>query len=409
MPRFGGPSVSIAGFVIALALCLVGVANTPTYAGGKFALVIGNGEYKRAGRLPNPTKDAKLLAEVLSPLGFEVMLMTDLDEDEMGEALDLLDEKVDDLDVALVFFAGHGMQIDGRNYLLPVDAKLRTESAVEREAISLQSVVDIMERAKTSLIFLDACRDNPLAEALAEKSMSSGRGARVIQGLATMRTAGDMLIGYATLPNSVAYDGEVSNSPYSRALARHLATPDVEISVLMKRVTRDVLDETGGKQRPQQMSQMQTEFYFSKTGDETIAEEVTTLFAAYPEFAKTGDEIALFADVPLWCRPSFFDIAPSNKITPIPIRYFKTYSLGEERIRFEISPGSRFGLIVQEHDERGRHQIGFFCQTEKALNTEGKKRLLGRLVSKVRAGVTSDALGQEYENVRFHFAPYVIE
>lgn len=385
------------------------LAVDPARAAERFALVIGNSAYERAGRLANPVRDAKLLAGVLEDLGFDVEFLPDLDEDGMGDALDLLDEKVDSVDVALFYFAGHGMQVDGRNFLVPIDAKLRSESAVEREAISLQSVINILERAKTSLVFIDACRNNPLADALAQKLESTGRGVRVLQGLATMRTSGDMLIGYATLPNSVAYDGDDANSPYTTALAKHLATPDVEVSVLMKRVTRDVVAATDGKQRPQQLSQMQTEFYFKRGADEPVRDAEATLFAAYPEFATAGDEIALFADVPLQCRPSFFDIAPSRKITPIPVRFFKTHSLGGERIRFEISPGSRFGLIVQEHDEIGRHHIGFFCQPEGTLSTAAKKRLIAAIYGKITAGVSSDRLETDDGGVLFHFASYEIQ
>ncbi|MDN2583000.1 caspase family protein [Aquibium sp. ELW1220] len=391
--------------MIAAAMTLAAKAQA-----ARFALVIGNSAYEQAGRLPNARNDADVLAAALRQVGFEVELMHDLDQDEMGDALDRLADRAPSLEAALFYYAGHGIQHEGRNYLLPVDVRLKSERAIEREAISLESVLSALEEAPLSLIFLDACRNNPFADALAQDAIAAGRGARALQGLAVVRTLGDMLISYATLPGSVAYDGGYGNSPYARALNRHLATPDIEVSVLMKRVTRNVMEETGERQRPQQLSQMQSEFYFVRSAHQpALVDRDPTLFSAYPASVTTGDEVALFADVPSGCDPAFFDISPSRQVTPIPSHFFRTYGLSGGNIRFEVSPGSRYGLVVQEDDERGTHQIGFFCESSGALDSEAKLRLVQslyrRLQQKEYSGAFETGLGQA---VLYHFTSYEI-
>ncbi|MEC9343386.1 MAG: caspase family protein, partial [Pseudomonadota bacterium] len=227
-----------------LVLLAIGIAIAAASAEAderRFALVIGNGDYRHAGSLPNPVNDARLVAQAFEAVGFETRLLLDLDENAMGEAIDALSAKVGELDVAAVYYAGHGLQKDGRNFLVPVDADIETEGAIERESIGLDSIIDALERVPVSLLFLDACRNNPFAEQIAASAQASGRSVRVTRGLAVVRPVGDMLITFATLPNTIATDGAGDNSPFAMALAQHVRTPDTEVSVLMKRVTRDVI------------------------------------------------------------------------------------------------------------------------------------------------------------------------
>lgn len=394
-----------------VALCFALLMTAlPAQAGEKrFALVIGNSAYEKIGRLANPSRDADLVAKSLESVGFDVAVHFDLDEDGMGKALDDLAARAPDLDVAVLYFAGHGIQKDGENFLIPVDAQLRSLTSVERETVGLRSFMEVMEEVPISLLFIDACRNNPFAEDLMQAASSSGRSAGITRGLAPIRTVGDMLVTFATLPNSVAKDGSGSNSPFAKALARHMKTPDAEVSVLMKRVTRDVLAETGGDQRPQQLSQMQTEFYFQRTADSApVKDDLHTLLAVYPGAVSVGDEISVLADVPQQCTPNFFNVTPSSKVTPIPTQYFKTVDLGAGQVRYEISPGSRYGLIVQEQDEKGANRIGFFCSMGAALSDDMKRDVLRRIASQLGRNELAGKLGSEPDVVAYHFAEFNI-
>ncbi|UES43345.1 hypothetical protein GFK90_05965 [Roseibium aggregatum] len=375
----------------------------------RFALVIGNSSYEQIGRLGNPGRDADLVAKSLEAVGFEVSVHFDLDEDGLGKVLDDLADRAPDLDVAVLYFAGHGIQKDGENFLIPVDAQLKSATSIERETVSLRSFMEVMEEVPISLLFLDACRNNPFAEHLLSQSSSDGRSAGITRGLAPIRTVGDMLVTFATLPNSVAKDGAGQNSPFAKALARHVSTPDAEVSVLMKRVTRDVMAETDGEQRPQQLSQMQTEFYFKRTNAAAPeTDDQQTLLAVYPGSVSAGEEVSVLADVPQQCAPDFFNITPSNRVTPIPTSYFKTVELGGGKIRYEISPGSRYGLVVEEADEKGANRIGFFCSMGPALSDQQKKEVLRRINGQLAQNEMSGTIGSDPERVAYHFAEFKI-
>ncbi|MCC5956895.1 MAG: caspase family protein [Natronohydrobacter sp.] len=399
-------------------ICLIVIAALPesilanTLPQSRFALVIGNSAYATAGHLPNATHDAELIGKALEDAGFAVDLRRDLDLQEFDAVLDLLEIRVREFDVIALYFAGHGIQFDGVNYLLPVDAQIRNARALARETILLDQLLDILQDAGMALVFLDACRNNPLAEQLSADQIADERGARALrQGLAVVRPPAEMLISYATLPGEVAYDGGFGNSPYARALARHLLTPDVEVSVLMKRVTRDVLEETNARQRPQQMSQMQEEFYF-RTGSGEGVQEVgdETLLAVYPGRVGTGDEIALFADVPVNCAPNFFALSSAQTLIPIPEEFFSTHGLANGMLRFEISPGTRYGLVVTEEDPRGAMQIGFYCAQDGARAPQETLALLTRLEQKVAQGLFAGRLDTEAGgSVLYHVAQIEIE
>lgn len=391
------------------ALVLVVSFAAPTSAETRFALIIGNSDYQGAGDLPNAENDANLMEAAFTAAGFDTSLLLDIDETEFGAAIDDLEKRAAELDAVAIYYAGHGIQKDSRNFLIPVDATLETETAVEREAISLDSIMEVLERVPVSLLFLDACRNNPFAEQLAENAQASGRSAKITRGLAVVRPVGDMLITFATLPNSVALDGTGDNSPFARALANHMRTPDTEVSVLMKRVTRDVILETEGSQRPQQLSQMQREFYFNRTSSgQTTKDDLRSVLSVYPASATTDEEIAVVADVGAQCQPAFFDLSTSGKVTTIPQRFFKRIALGNGQTRFEISPGSRYGLVVQEADERGEHTLGFFCEPA-GISKDDKVSLLKNLKSQFDAGTFEGSLdaGSTGEAL-YHFRQYEI-
>lgn len=341
---------------------LLALLALPALAESRFALIIGNDAYDHVGRLANAGNDARLMEQALRGQGFEVQVLTDASLPQMLEAVEDLAARAPDLDAVAFYFAGHGLQKDGENYLVPVEARLRSELAIPTETLAVETVMRAMERAQTSLIFLDACRNNPLAEAMARSAQAEGRVITVNQGLAVVRPRGDSLVAFATLPNAVASDGEGQNSPFARALARHIGTPDIEVSIMLRRVTADVLAETEGEQRPQQITQMQGEFYFARTGAAAQRPELPAMLTVYPDRVGQGEEVALVADLPPGCLPFFFHLTPSNQMTPIPLEFFRRTQLGAQQTRFEISPGSRFGLVVTPEDESGLNRLGYICE-----------------------------------------------
>ncbi len=364
---------------LVLTLIFFVLTTVSALAERRVALVIGNTDYELIGKLANAGADARLISDTLQRMGFEVETVLDADEDTMGEAIDIFAEKALLADVAAVYFAGHGIQYNRANYLMPVDAKLRSAASIAREGIALDQIMEALTPVPISLIFLDACRNNPFAEQLLAQARSEGRSAGLTRGLAVVQAQGDQLVAFATLPDTVASDGVGSNSPFAQALARHIPTPGIEVSVMMKRVTADVYAETGGNQRPQQLSQMQREFYFSPSTDTApvpARAELDPILSVYPLSVTVNEEIAMIADLPRACTPFFYAVAPSGKFTPIPRDFFKTVALSNGQTRYEISPGSRYGLIVLPEDEKGDHHIGYLCEPPVGTDQEVLKGLL---------------------------------
>ena len=221
----------------------------PTWAAGRIALVIGNAGYQETAKLKNTLHDAADVAAALKRLGFSVLEGTDLDKRAMERLIRQFDQKLAGAEVALFFYAGHGLQVSGQNYLVPTDARLAAEGDVDFESIPLSLVLRRMEReARTSLVLLDACRDNPLARNLA-RSMGT-RSTNIGQGLAEIRTGVGTLIAFSTQPGNVALDGDARNSPYTAALLKHLETPGRDVLSSLAAVRGEVVKATGGRQVP---------------------------------------------------------------------------------------------------------------------------------------------------------------
>ena len=224
-------------------------AAAPRPAEVRVALIVGNGNYLHASRLPNPANDAADIAQVLRKLGFEVIEGRDLDKRGLEDKVREFGRKLDRANIALFFYAGHGMQVGGRNYLIPIDAKLERPGDLSFETVDVSQVLAQMEaEQRVNLVFLDACRDNPLARSFA-RTLGT-RAVSVGQGLATIQGALGTMISYATQPDAVALDGDGRNSPFTSALLTHLMTPGIEIGSVMKRVRADVVQATRGKQIP---------------------------------------------------------------------------------------------------------------------------------------------------------------
>ena len=246
-------------FSLAVLVTVLGPAN----AEKRVALVIGNSAYKNTTPLKNPSNDATDMAEALRALDFEVVDGTDLHKRDMMKRIRAFADKLEGADVGLFFYAGHGLQVDGRNFLAPVDATLKSDTDLDFEAIELNLVLKQLERnARVSIVFLDACRDNPLARNL----VVAGRSLSIGRGLAQVEKAVGMMIAFATQPGNVALDGDGRNSPFTKALLQHIASEDASINDVMINVRRDVLDATKGKQIPWENSSLTGQFYFKPTG-----------------------------------------------------------------------------------------------------------------------------------------------
>jgi len=231
-------------------ICLTFTANAAK-ADRRVAFVVGNGAYKNVAQLPNPPIDAKAMASVLRNVGFEVVEGANLTRDAMTEKLLDFGKKAQGADVAVFFYAGHGIAISGTNYLLPIDADIKSEMDVKLgAAINIDLTLDqTMSDAKVKLVFLDACRDNPFAAKI--KSNSPTRSVAVQSGLAEMKSGEGTLIAFATGPGQTALDGQGgTNSPFTRALIDHITKPGIEIQQAMTEVRAQVNEETNKSQLP---------------------------------------------------------------------------------------------------------------------------------------------------------------
>lgn len=244
--------------LIAVALLLSAQSAS---ADKRVALVVGNAAYKNAPGLRNPRNDAAAMATVLREFGFEVVEGFDLDKVGMDVKLRQFASHLVGADTGLFFYAGHGLQVGGINYLVPVDAQLTTSAALDFETVRLDLVQRMMEReAKTNVIFLDACRDNPLARNLAQ-AMGT-RGGTIGRGLAAAESGVGTLISYSTQPGNVALDGESRHSPFADALVAEIRRSDNDLSALLINVRRAVMKATENRQVPWEHSALTGQFYF---------------------------------------------------------------------------------------------------------------------------------------------------
>ena len=238
-------------WIAAMSVVALLASGNAALADKRVAFVVGNGAYKNVPQLPNPVIDAKSMSKVLRSVGFDVVEGVNLTRDKMTEKLLDFGKKAEGADVAVFFYAGHGIAVNGTNYLLPVDADLRSEMDVKLgAAINVDVTLEqTMADAKVKLVFLDACRDNPFAAKI--RSAKATRSVSVQSGLAEMKSGEGTLIAFATGPGQTALDGENgTNSPFTRALVANITQPGVEIQQAMTKVRAQVNEETNKNQLP---------------------------------------------------------------------------------------------------------------------------------------------------------------
>jgi tetratricopeptide (TPR) repeat protein len=231
------------------------------HAEKRVALIIGNSAYRPQGELTNPRNDATDVAAALKRHGFQVIEGLDLDKVAFDRKLRDFAGALVGADVGLFFYAGHGLQVSGNNYIIPVDAEVATESALDFETVRLDLVQKTMERAAaTNILIVDACRNNPFTRNLA-RAMGT-RSTQIGRGLAPVEAGFGTLISFSTQPGAVADDGKGRNSPFTGALVKHLLSSNEEIMALLLDVRVDVIRETNRRQVPWEHTALTSRFYF---------------------------------------------------------------------------------------------------------------------------------------------------
>ncbi|MGY8666984.1 caspase family protein [Bradyrhizobium sp. UFLA05-109] len=287
-------------------LCLVGAtfANAAA-AERRVALVVGNSAYKNASTLSNTINDSNAIAALFKSIGFEVVISrNDLGVVEFKRTVREFLITAENADMAVVYYAGHGLEIGGTNYLIPVDARLSRDYDVDDEAIALDRIIWALQPVRRlRLILLDACRDNPFAAKLRSAGRTPARG-----GLAKLDEVGaDTLVAYAAKAGSISYDGDGVNSPYAIALLKYLAEPGVDIRIALGRVRDAVIAMTGGRQEP---------FIYGSLGGATISlvspSDAPKVAPAPPVAAAPAPP----AGVPTLPKPPMVSPAPVPPTTP---------------------------------------------------------------------------------------------
>lgn len=242
----------------------------PARAEKRVALVIGNSEYRHVPRLANPKNDAADVRARLGGLGYQLFGGVDMDRTLMISAITGFGRAAENADVAVVFYAGHGLQVSGQNYLVPVDASVESEAELDISLVPMSIVMQQLSRgSRVNIAILDACRDNPFTQGLS-RSMGTRAIGALGRGFSPMRSVTGTYIAYATAPDSVAQDGEGRNSPFTTALLKFIDQAGLSLSDLMIEVRNEVIRATNGKQVPWDTSSLTGRFYFKFEGALTV-------------------------------------------------------------------------------------------------------------------------------------------
>ncbi len=260
-------------FLAVTCLAVGFLASEPALAERRVALVVGNSSYKNTIQLLNPANDAKDVAAKLRGLGFDVIEKVDIDKRGWDLALQEFERRLPDSEAALFYFAGHGMQFRGTNFLMPVDAQLTDEVSLDYEMIEIERIKRALDRAGrgVKIMVLDACRNNPLADRLARSIVGASRDFGQVRGFTRVARAEGTVVAYATQSNEVAQDGAGRNSPYTAALLARLDEPGLEIGSLFRRVSGDVRQKTKGQQSPELSISLDHDFYLNTSETAAMA------------------------------------------------------------------------------------------------------------------------------------------
>ncbi|MGE0767231.1 MAG: caspase family protein [Hyphomicrobiaceae bacterium] len=262
------------GLILALAFAINTTATLSALAApARKALVIGNARYVAVNPLRNAGADASAMALKLEALGFRVTLALDLDKEGFEKSVNAFAATLGGSEAALFYYAGHGLQVDGRNYMVPIDARADNEADLPFQLVALDVVLNrLASNRLTSIVILDACRDNPLGDRLA-KALGE-RAAAVGKGLGSVKAAVGMLVSYSTQPGNAALDGDGDHSPFTQSLLTHIEVPNIDVLDTMKRVRRDVVAATRNEQVPWDNSSLINAFYFLRKAQPPVRMEL---------------------------------------------------------------------------------------------------------------------------------------
>ena len=371
------------GWIVALGVWAV--AASGARAEVRVALVVGNGAYKHTAPLANPINDARDMSAALKARGFSVVEAYDADKRGLDVALRTFSERLAKADVALFFYAGHGLQVGLQNYLVPVDARLERERDLEFEAVKLELVLRQMEldrEGKTSIVILDACRDNPLARNLAQ-SMGT-RSTAIGRGLASAPAGLGTFIAYSTQPGNVALDGTGRNSPFAAALLKHMPVQGRNLPALLIEVRKDVVAATRGQQVPWDHSALTRDFYFAGAGSAPRAPAQT------PDAA-----VAVAPAAPEPAPPAL----QSGGIPPIQTKADIAAATAAKATRFEINDNVRLeGRVISS----SRQPNPAACRAACAANTLCLGFQHGRRIPVMGQCEIFDRVDARLEDLRWH-------
>ena len=318
------------------------------YADKRIALVIGNSTYTKVPALANPGNDAKAMAASLRRLGFEVILGINLDIDGMDDVIEKFQDKLVGADVATLFYAGHGVQVNGENYLIPIHGTITKRQDLRRKVISMNDILSTMDDVPLKIALLDACRNNPLPA----NFKGGTRGLSMDQGLADLKATEGSMIVYATAPGQVAQDGSGRHSPFTTALLKHMETPNLEIQSMISRVREDVHKSTGKKQVPWTSTSILGEYYLN--GSAAVAKNGTaTPVQIQATRVESASEKELWAAVIDSTDPEDFDL------------YLNEYPLGHhvaiarlKILRLRKAAAKQDGIVVAALNTQQQTPIG---------------------------------------------------
>ncbi|MGB8606851.1 caspase family protein [Bradyrhizobium sp.] len=365
--------------IIALSVIGILASSNAAKADRRVAFVVGNGAYKNVAPLPNPPIDARAMASVLRNVGFDVVEGTNLSRDSMTQKLLEFGKKAQDADVALFFYAGHGIAINGTNYLLPVDADIKSEMDVKLgSAINIDVTLDqTMSDAKVKLVLLDACRDNPFAAKI--RSAATSRSVNVQSGLAEMKSSEGTLIAFATGPGQTALDGQGgTNSPFTRALVANIAKPGVEIQQAMTQVRAQVNEETNKGQLPWGHTNLIGPVYLNPVAAPAEAPLAQAPNTPAPT-ASTAPEVELefWRSVKDSSKPeelnAYLTNYPSGQFKPLALARIAALQDGPSTTTRNLTPGVDPATFTAEASQVTEDQIGL----DKGQRRDVQRRLNG--------------------------------
>jgi len=367
--------------VIASLICMVFTAQAAK-ADRRVAFVVGNGAYRNVAQLPNPPIDAKAMAAALRNVGFEVVEGTNLTRDKMTEKLLEFGKKTQGADVAVFFYAGHGIAMNGTNYLLPVDADIKSEMDVKLgAAINIDLTLDqTMNDAKVKLVFLDACRDNPFAAKI--KSNAATRSVSVQSGLAEMQSGEGTLIAFATGPGQTALDGqEGTNSPFTRALIAHITEPGVEIQQAMTEVRAQVNEETNKGQLPWGHTNLIGSVYLNPVAAPAPGTAAAAPAASTPALASTSSgtdvELEFWRSVKESNKPeelnAYLTAYPNGQFKPLALARIASLENGPSTTTRNLTTGIDPATFTAEANQVTEDQISL----DKGQRRDVQRRLNG--------------------------------